>query len=222
MRETAERINQLIELAQQKSDFQNVNFGRPYSENGLMSKEQNLRLNLDINKTLIKSNKLFLTSSVLGMLAISHVIEDQAINSGGKFDFYTGCEKFSLLKIQQSRYHRLCQLGNPVTVFTIKDEKTWDYPNLNIVGLDYPASNEESSLANNWFVILNNPQFVSMALVARKLPSKIFTAPKSKRVIYRNYEGFWTYDQPIIDEVVNILGEYARLYQRTAETSKAT
>jgi len=195
----AEELNKLIEIASRRTDFQTV---------GYRSFEQESHDNL--NEALTSSN-LFFTSSVLGMEAISHVIEDQAINLGGKFNFYSGFQKFSRLKPQEERYKKLCRLGNPINIFGIPDTRTWDDVNLKVIILENKPSLEDSSLAHNWFVVLNNPDFVSMALVASELPRPKVSVRNPDRLVYRNFEGFWTYNQIIINEVVRILDSYINM-----------
>jgi DICT domain-containing protein len=192
----AEELSKLIEIASRRTDFQTV---------GYRSFEQEHQRKLN---EALKSSNLFFTTSVLGMEAISHVIEDQAINTGGKFNFYSGFQKFSRLKPQEERYRKLSRLGNPINIFGVPDIEIWNYPNLKVVNLVSPRAPEEYNLAHNWFVVLNNPQFVSMALVASELPRPKLAVRNPDKLVYRNFEGFWTYNQLVINEVVNILDSY--------------
>lgn len=190
----ANQLNNLIEMACRRSDFEHRSIlPSSYKDQSTLNQ-------------ILDSKNYFLTSSVLGMEAMSNVIEDQAIRTGGKFSFYTGCQKLSWLKPQQERYKKLCQLANSVTIFGLLDDVSWNYPNLKVVGLENQPSFETpgSTLLHNWFVVLSNPQFVSIALLAREIPG----AKTLKKTIFRNFEGFWTYDQPIINEIVKILNCY--------------
>src|SRR5690349_5393397 len=101
----AEELNKLIDIASRRSDFQSAGY-RAFEQDNQASLGEAL-----------KSSNLFFTTSVLGMEAISHVIEDQAINLGGKFNFYSGFQKFSRLQPQEHRYKKLCQTGNRINVF---------------------------------------------------------------------------------------------------------
>jgi hypothetical protein len=47
-----------------------------------------------------------------------------------------------------------------------------------------------------------------MALVSRELPATTRITAGAERLIYRNFEGFWTYDADIVDKVVAILDSY--------------
>lgn len=195
----AEELNKLIEVASQRTDFQSTGF-RAFNEEGPGT----------LNASL-KAGNLFFTTSVLGMEAISHVIEDQGINLGGKFTFYSGFQKFSRMMPQRERYKKLCQTGNPVNIFGIPDADPWSEPNMRIITLPKVPSLDEPSLAHNWFVVLNNPRFVSMALVANELPRQRNTTRTTNKLLFRNFEGFWTYDQEVIDRVTGILDDYINL-----------
>ena len=192
----AQEINKIIQFAAQRPGFQGE---------GYQSFEGQTSNNL--KQTLEKAN-LFFTCSVLGMEAVSHVIEDQAMSLGGKFRFYTAFQKFSRLKPQESRYRKLLTLGNPVYIFGIPDGPVWSDPNLKQINLERPSSPDVPNLSQNWFVVLNNPQFVSMALVARELPTNQRPVGAPDKLVYRNFEGFWTYDKDVISAVVTILDDY--------------
>lgn len=193
----AEDLNKLIEIASRRADFQS---------SGYRSFEKEDQANLG---TALQAGNLFFTTSVLGMEAISHVIEDQALNIGGEFSFYTGFQKFSRLIPQEERYKKLCKTGNPINIFGIPDsELLLDGPNLHAITLNKVPSLEETSLVHNWFVVLNNPRFVSMALVAHELPRAKSSVRGLMKMVYRNFEGFWTYNQAVIDQVVSILDDY--------------
>src|SRR5579859_7154321 len=118
----AEDLNKLIEIASRRSDFQS---------SGYRSFENEDQANLG---TALQASNLFFTTSVLGMEAISHVIEDQALNIGGNFSFYTGFQKFSHMMPQMERYKKLCKTGNSINIFGIPDSQPWlDEPHLNAI-----------------------------------------------------------------------------------------
>ena len=54
-----------------------------------------------------------------------------------------------------------------------------------------------------------------MALVANELPRHKNTFSSTK-LLYRNFEGFWTYNQAVIDQVVGILDDYMRVVKNPA------
>ena len=189
----AERLNRIIDTV-----------GKGYSNKGYNAFENQAEL-----KALENSN-IFFTTSVLGMKAISHVIEDQAVKLGKPFRLYSAFQKFSRVNEQRKRYLKILETKNPVYLFGIPDAPLWHDPNLIQVPLAEPASTTQPSLANNWFVVLHNPQFVSMALVTRELYNPSSSASASNKLIYRNFEGFWTYDKAAISQIVEVLDGYIK------------
>jgi len=153
---------------------------------------------------------VFFTTSVLGMNAISHVIEDQAMTMGQAVRFYASFQKFSRVQPQQARYRQLLAAHIPVYLFGIADAPLWEDPCLKPVTLSSPTRPGQPSLTHNWFVVLNNPQFVSMALVGRELPNSTKPLHAPDKLLYRNFEGFWTYDKAVIGQVVEILDDYIK------------
>lgn len=188
--DAAERLDKIIEVA--GKGFTQVGYGNFENQDEL---------------TKIQKANVFFTTSVLGMKAISHVIEDQAISLGKPFRFYSAFQKLSRIRGQEDRYRKILATNNPVYAFGVPDTKLWSDPNLIEVALN-PASNDRPSLARNWFVVLHNPQFVSMALVSRELPNPNRPTGAPDKLVYRNFEGFWTYDKEVISQVVEVLESY--------------
>jgi DICT domain-containing protein len=155
----------------------------------------------------LKNSDVFFTSSVLGMQAVSHVIEDQAISMGKFRRFYSGFQRFSKVRPQRERYEKVLKAGCPVYIFGLPDVELWQHPSLYPTALT-PASAGKISLSQHWFVVLHNPDFVSMALVTRELPNPRRFSSASDKLVYRHFEGFWTYDQLVIGKVVEILDDY--------------
>lgn len=187
----ASRLSSLIDLAQQRFNNPQSSYLRPQSA-----------------LTAGSSANLFFTTSVLGMKAMSRVIEDQALRLDRPFRFYSAFQKFSRFAPQEKRYRQMLATGNPVYIFGQPDAPVLEAPNLVKVKLE-AATPGGPSLANYWWVILQNPEFVSMALLARELPRQL---PKSlqgtNQLVYRNFEGFWTYDREVISRIVDILDSY--------------
>lgn len=192
----ADELNKLIEVAARRGDSPERNYKAFESEDKTQLQET------------LKAANLFFTCSVLGMEAVSHVIEDQAFNLGGQFRFFSAFQKFSRFRPQEERYRRLVQLGNPIYIFGIPDAPVFSDPNLHTVLLDKPASLAATHIAHNWFVVLDSPNFVSMALVARELPPLPRPVGAPDKLVYRNFEGFWTYDREVISRVVSVLDDY--------------
>ncbi len=155
----------------------------------------------------LKNSDVFFTSSVLGMQAVSHVIEDQAVSMGKFRRFYCGFQQFSKMRPQRERYEKVLGVGCPVYIFGQADVELWQNPMLHPVPLT-PRLDGKADLSRNWFVVLHNPDFVSMALVTRELPSPRRFSSASEKLVYRQFEGFWTYDQLVISKVVEILDDY--------------
>lgn len=156
---------------------------------------------------------VFFTTTVLGMSAISHVIEDQALTTGQGTSFYTCFQKFSRAKPQLGRYQQILAAKVPVYLFGVPDAPLWEDPYLNPIALAEPINPAEPTLVHNWFVILHNPQFVSMALLTRELPSVSRPLNAPDKLVYRNFEGFWTYDKDVINQVVTVLDDFINGYQ---------
>jgi DICT domain-containing protein len=189
----AERLNNIIEVVGKSYD--NVGYNRFDNQSDL--------------KALQNANAFF-TTSVLGMKAISHVIEDQAINLNKPFQFYSAFQKLSRFKAQEERYRRILATKNPVYIFGIPDTRLWSDPNLIEIPLEESVSPGKPSLANNWFVVLNNPHLVSMALVSREIPANLRPTGAPDKLVYRNFEGFWTYDKEAIARIVEVLQGYIK------------
>ena len=161
----------------------------------------------------LQNHNIFYTASIIGMESISHVIEEQSVKLDQAFRLYTTFQSLSRFRPQETRYKSILKLGQPVYIFGMPDApvRVKD-PNLHVVELREPVIAGQPHLCNYWVVALLSPKFISMALVARELPSIL---PKrttgtlhGNKMLYRNYEGFWTYDQSIINEVTAVLEEY--------------
>jgi hypothetical protein len=226
----AERLRNLVDLAANREDFKPAD-GRPAK---IGSREA-----LPSELVSHKSN-LFFTGSVLGMLAISQVIEDKAacFNDGvvdsrlrNSFSLHTTLQKLSRLAPQEERYIRILKQGQPVYTYGIADIKMAQLaPNHHII--EFETENNKIVLDRNtpnmsqfWIVALYSPDFVSMAVVARELPLtvaqkfqrsvKASQVSRTVKMPERCFEGFWTYDQTIIGEIVSVLTDYAKLRSRS-------
>lgn len=154
-------------------------------------------------------DKAFFTTSVLGMQAISHVIEDKVMEmaeTSPETRFYSAFQKFSRMKPQMRRYHNLTSRHIPINVFGIADVPLWQDDYLRPIVLP-ETQGERLALSHFWFVVLHDPNFVSMALLGRELPSG-WPTRFSDKVMFRNFEGFWTYDNQIINQIVALLDDY--------------
>ncbi|HEX2913600.1 MAG TPA: DICT sensory domain-containing protein [Chloroflexia bacterium] len=199
----ASQIVRMIDEVAARSDFNNLR-----QASGLDGAATRAAVNFVPSPAI--GNALF-TNSVMGMQAISHVIEDQALKMtpNQPFTLYSAFQKFSRVRPQEARYRRIVNTGNRVCLFGVPDYPLWHAPNLELVALEEhalePGTPEMSDL---WFVVLNSPGFVSMALVARELPSLTPRNKSTGALLYRDFEGFWTYDPKLIGQLVNILEEF--------------
>lgn len=154
-------------------------------------------------KSIRKINVNF-TTSVPGMNAISHQIEEEAATFSSPFRFYSDFQRFSRVKPQAKRYIKILETQNPLYIFGVPDVVLWKAPNLIEVPLEEPLIPDYPYLAKNWFVLLYSPDFTSMALVGREITDPF----SSLQLQNRRFEGFWTYDAAVVSQVVSLLDGY--------------
>ncbi|MEM7033795.1 MAG: DICT sensory domain-containing protein [Chloroflexota bacterium] len=112
------------------------------------------------------------------MNIISHQIEDTVINHKLPVDFFAGFQRYSFLNRQRARYERLARIARRVFVFGIPDDKTPDIP-----GIEYIPLDASDSLAQEWFLVINTPNFYT-ALMTREVEGRdVITGG-------RRFEGF--------------------------------
>jgi DICT domain-containing protein len=189
----AERLNRIID-----------NAGKRFDSSGYTPFEDPAKLEA------LKKANVFFTTSVLGMKAISYVIENQAMTLKNPFRLYSGFQRFSRIRPQQNRYLKILTTKNPVYIFGLPDKPLWEDPNLIPIALEEPILQNRPYLAHNWFVVLHNPELVSMALVSREVPNQMRPAGASNKLIYRSFEGFWTYDKEVVSQVVEVFEGYIK------------
>lgn len=196
MNNCAQQLNQLIDFVANKNSSNNGNDSNIFRPAEALPRENT-----------------FFTTSVLGMIAISHVIETKVLEPDilqnyKDIHFYAAFQRFSRVKPQLKRYTQLLQKEISVTIFGIADDVLPQFNNLQAIRLpsDTNSAFDKPELAQFWFVVLHNPKFVSMALLARELATPP-ASPKrlSEKLLLRRFEGFWTYDNSIINTITNIL-----------------
>ena len=109
--EYARELDQLIE--QKARSFNN----KDYRQNPTEAKAD-----------LVNNSNVFFTTSVLGMTAISHVIEEQALKINQERRFYVAFQKFSRIKPQQELYRKMLAAQVPVYLFGTPDVNLWERP----------------------------------------------------------------------------------------------
>ena len=160
----------------------------------------------------LQDRNVFLTSSVLGMKAISHVIEDRAISLNKPINFYATFQKLSRARYQERRYTQLLDTGSTVHILAESDiplhSPVWQRPNAKMISLPSTSDTTQPHLNANWMVVLHDPSFVSMALVSREIPNPTRPSNAPDKLVYRAFEGFWTYDKDVIAYVAHVLDDY--------------
>jgi hypothetical protein len=141
-----------------------------------------------------------LTTSVLGMEAISHAIEGHVATLEYPADLYACFQRLSNARPQQERYAALLAQGHRLTLYGVPDWAGWAHPGLRLVALppDHP-------LLDAWIVALLDPAHVSMALFAVEQPGSDGTLARRGDLISRQFTGFKTYDARIVGPLVAAL-----------------
>ena len=152
---------------------------------------------------------LTFTTSVLGMEAISHVIEEHTAGLGRPVEIFACFQKLSNALAQRTRYETILAAGSHVYLYGEPDWPAWDHPNLHLVAVE-PGH----PLANVWLVALCDPRHVSMALLARELPDGAGRIRRQGDLIDRRFQGFKTYDGNLINDMVEGLKLYAGAARR--------
>lgn len=185
----ADKLSNLIDLA-----------GKGFNHIGYNSFE----LKSDLEN--LRKAKAFFTTTSLGMQAVSRVIEDQALTLNKPFRLYSAFQKFSRFKRQEEHYLKIAATQNPIYIFGLPDTPIASYSQLIPVKIE--MSQLSTNLAEFWFVVLHSPELVSMALLAREVPNATNLNLANNRLLYRTFEGFWTYDTTLVGEIVACLDEY--------------
>lgn len=145
------------------------------------------------------------------MNVISHAIEERVIRDGAPTEVYAGFQRLSLLRPQITRYRALLGVASHVLVYGLDDL---------LPGDPLPAHSRlvplriETRLGTGleafWFVVSHHPR-LSTALVARHTDGDLWSRSQGVRA----YTGFWTFDPAVVERVVTILRQGARLLYRT-------
>ncbi|ESA38587.1 sensory transduction histidine kinase hik26 [Leptolyngbya sp. Heron Island J] len=134
-------------------------------------------------------------NSVPVMNLISHQIEDQIINHQITTDFFAGFQRFSHFPEQLRRYSRLGAICRRVYVFGVPDCQP-----ATIAGLEFIELAPASSLAQEWFLLVNTPTFWA-TLVAREVDGY---DPSTKG---RRFDAVWSYDVEVIERVALLVSQ---------------
>ncbi|MGD1952504.1 MAG: DICT sensory domain-containing protein [Leptolyngbyaceae cyanobacterium] len=134
-------------------------------------------------------------NSVPIMNLISHEIEDQIITHQITTDFFAGFQRFSRFPEQLRRYGRLGSICRRVYVFGIPD---CEPPTIS--GLEFVELAPASSLAREWFLLVNTPTFWA-TLVAREVDGQ---DPVTKG---RRFDAIWSYDVEVVERVALLVSQ---------------
>ncbi|MEM8612461.1 MAG: DICT sensory domain-containing protein [Cyanobacteria bacterium P01_H01_bin.105] len=123
------------------------------------------------------------------MNLISHQIEEQVISHQISTDFFAGFQRFSRFPEQLRRYGRLGAVCRRVYVLGVPD---CEPPNIS--GIEFVELSPASSLAQEWFLLVNTPTFWA-TLVAREVAEK---DPITKG---RQFDAVWSYDADVVERI---------------------
>jgi DICT domain-containing protein len=120
------------------------------------------------------------------MVLASREIEEQAWRRGDG-ELHAGFQRLSLLRDQWSHYTRIADRGVDVHVYGVAD---WEPPEPEWLTVHA----DEAEIRDSWFVVFDAPGESDGALVATERAANEF-------------EGFWTYDSALVDDVLGHLRE---------------
>lgn len=148
------------------------------------------------------------------MNLVSHAIEERAIAQRLDCEVYAGFQRLSLLKPQLPRYRALLQHARQVCVYGLDDTASapevapmLQHPKVMRFTIDRRL---QTGLEWFWFVVVDHPQLCT-ALLAQHTDGDLF-APRQS---HRGYVGLWTFDAPLVREIVASLRQAGRtLYYR--------
>lgn len=152
----------------------------------------------------LRGSAVSFTTSVLGLKAISCVIEEHAAGLGRPVEVFAGFQKLSNAQAQQARYQAILDTGSQVYLFGEPDWAGWDHPGLHLVPIG-----AAHSLADVWVVALCDPRHISMAVLARELPGPNGRPRRQGSGPDRRFEGFQTSDATIVDRLAADLRRHA-------------
>ncbi len=147
------------------------------------------------------------TVDAASMLAASHAIEDHVMKVRLDGELYVGFQRLTLLRSQLRRYMSLLDIARFVYVFGIDDipsgAPVFRHPHL-IRFIITPQAG--AGLMWFWFLLVNHPNF-STVLLARQVHGELFYRQSQ----VRTYQGFWSFDRAVVDEIMRVLRESGRL-----------
>lgn len=134
-------------------------------------------------------------NTVSMMNTISHHIEDQVIKHRMPIDFYAGFQRFSHFPAQLDRYYKLGEVCRRVYVFGVPDARPAP-----ISGIEYIALDPSSPLADEWFVLVDTPNFWSILSTKEVEGRDPITGG-------RRFDGLWAFDAQVVDRASLLLSQ---------------
>jgi DICT domain-containing protein len=130
--------------------------------------------------------------SVSLMNTISNAIEKQILKADMAVDLYAGFQKLSFFEYQQATYRQLDRVCQSVTIFGIPD-----IPPPTFTKTEFTALEDNSPLAQEWFMVVDTPEFWTMLSTQELAPD-----PVTRR---RRFEGLWTFDPTVVSRAARYL-----------------
>lgn len=148
----------------------------------------------------------YFTVDAATMCRASHAIEDYLIKAQHDCELYAGFQRLTLLRPQLRRYVNVLDTARYVYVFGIDDlppgVPVFRHPHL-IRFIITPQAG--AGLLWFWFLLVNHPHFPTV-LLARQVSGELFQRQSQARM----YQGFWSFDPAVVDEIMRVLREAAR------------
>lgn len=135
-------------------------------------------------------SKRFRLHSRRTMIALSHVIEEQAVAGGAQTVLIAAFQRLSLYAVEAPRYRMIAPHFAQIYVFGVPDVEVPDVPNVRIVPLE-----PSWPLVQEWSVIASGPR-VAVGLLARDVEG--FDPGRRSR----SFEGQFTTDAALLDAAV--------------------
>jgi signal transduction histidine kinase len=133
------------------------------------------------------------------MNIISHQIEDVVIDNGLQVNFYVGFQRFSYITRQVQRYKRLAAVCRRIYVWGVPDVIPPPIP-----GVEYIPLVPTDALAQEWFLVIDSPQFFTALLTHETTYGQL--VPKGQR----HFQGVWTYDPGLVSSAYLVLSQILR------------
>ncbi|GEM_PF-5286228 len=139
------------------------------------------------------------------MNIMSHTIEDWVIARRLPCEFYVGFQRLSLMRMQTQRYAALASCVRYVYAYGLDDTvgpQSLFAPNVLRFGIQ---PRHGADLLWFWFLVVDHP-YQRMALLGQQRSGYIWNRSFAERV----YEGFWTFNPNVTQQIVVALRQAAR------------